>query len=301
MSGVEVFDQILQPKDLRALDDDVSVGGLGHTVLIRKQATPRTVTESIIMSILNSLDDKAPVVEYWWRDEWMSLELHRDVDEKLARRDGTLRTPLHAHVLYIEIGEDVRGPTIILHDSDIQELPNGQFDRITVVPAIAGRLLRFDGRRMHAVPRPAFAYLDPEEGGSNVEIWTRRRPVDSEDPEYTVNRRSVLLFNTWSEAPLDISTDPPAAVATRTTAVSDSELQCNAFSSWKSCVILADKCSGTGDDQRDIRLKIGLLGDAKRRERSARYLELLSPADIKEALSSGDATPVSFGVRENSP
>jgi len=33
---------------------------------------------------------------------------------------------------------------------------------MAIIPAVKGRLLRFDGNLMHAVPRPALGYLDPE-------------------------------------------------------------------------------------------------------------------------------------------
>jgi len=61
------------------------------------------------------------------------------------------------------------------------------------------------GDRLHAVPRPTLAYIDPALGGSNHVLWTRKRKkADGLCPEGTVFRRSVLLFNTWVE--------PPAAV-----------------------------------------------------------------------------------------
>lgn len=59
--------------------------------------------------------------------------------------------------------------------------------------------------------RPSLAYLDPIEGGSNLELWIRRRPIDENDPELSTLKRSVLLFNTWREAPFEVSTDPPSS------------------------------------------------------------------------------------------
>jgi hypothetical protein len=68
-----------------------------------------------------------------------------------------------------------------------------------------GRLLRFAGNRMHAVPRPTLAYLDPALGGSNDVLWTRkRRKADGSCDESTIYRRSVLLFNSWAEPPTNV-------------------------------------------------------------------------------------------------
>jgi hypothetical protein len=192
-------------------------------VFQRRGGSPRTAVEQAIESVLKSLGDVNPLVEYWWREEWMSLELHRDIDEKRGQLqpEVPLIVPKNAHVLYLNCGVGVRGPTIVVHDKEqradaqgklIPEAPEAKqqqpFEKISLVPAVAGRLLRFDGSLLHAVPRPALAYMDEEEGGSNHELWTRRRPRDDSDPELTEYRRSVLLFNTWredNESPLGVS------------------------------------------------------------------------------------------------
>ena len=58
------------------------------------------------------------------------------------------------------------------------------------VPAVEGRLLRFGGDRLHAVPRPHDVYWTFDQSESNIHT-----------PDYL---RSVLLFNLWnhSAAPL---------------------------------------------------------------------------------------------------
>lgn len=57
------------------------------------------------------------------------------------------------------------------------------FEMITV-PAVPGRLLQFQGDKLHGVPRPADVY------------WTHRE--DDEDSfEEDSDQRSVLLFNLW--------------------------------------------------------------------------------------------------------
>jgi len=340
-SRLTVFDDVFDRRALEAVDRVAKEGGLGHVVFDRRASPPRTAVEAAIDAVLRALGDDSAVAEYWWREEWMNLEAHRDLDERRARvcPDEPLRVPSHAHVLYVAVGDDVQGPTVILHDAQPRTvLPDGsicvaapsgqQYDKITTVPAVAGRVLRFDGSLMHAVPRPALvrlptrletltlllllrtiypspslctslfafqAYFDPEEGGSNLELWTRRRPVDGNDPELTVYRRSVLLFNTWNEAPLEISTDPPSGISSVDPA--DLAVKCNAVDTWG-----VHACEEPVGDEgsRLIHMKVGLLGDQRRRERSARYLHLMGPEGIKAAMvADASKVPRTFRVQES--
>ncbi len=54
--------------------------------------------------------------EYWWRDEWMSLDAHRDADEVLARTERKLRYPHFGHVLYLAVGKQVRTAASARHE-----------------------------------------------------------------------------------------------------------------------------------------------------------------------------------------
>ena len=45
----------------------------------------RTVIESVLTSLLQSLGDESRYVEYWWRGESNGMEVHRDVDECATR------------------------------------------------------------------------------------------------------------------------------------------------------------------------------------------------------------------------
>ena len=315
---VKVFDNVLNFEDCKIVDTQAKECGLGHTVYHRKNK-PRTSVEEAIESVLISLQDESPMVEYWWREEWMNHEFHRDIDEKRGQYvpDVPLFVPEHAHVLYLHVGNEVKGPTMILHDTQPRVLSidgsldeisgtaasnQQQFDHISIVPAVVARLLRFDGSLMHAVPRPALAYLDEEEGGSNLELWTRRRPSSDDDPELTVFRRSVLLFNTWrqnNESPMDIPCDPnPRSVDLYQKQVTP--LACNAIDQWtprKECEQAMD-LSKKPTDGRSIHLKLGLLGTKRRRERDARYLHLNAPFAIKSALLSDVGTPVTIAISE---
>ena len=217
----------------------------------------------------------------------------------------------------MHVGNEVQGPTVILHDTqrrvassdgsigDISGSTSSnqqKFDHISIVPSVVGRLLRFDGSLMHAVPRPPLAYLDEEEGGSNLELWTRRRPSTDDDPELTVFRRSVLLFNTWrqnNESPMDISVDPnPRSVDLYEKQVTP--LACNPVDQWipRKEVEQATECSNASAEGRAIHLKLGLLGTKRRRERDARYLNLNAPIAIKSALLGDAGTPVTLAISE---
>lgn len=298
--AVTVHDDVISNATCETMDRQLQLGDLGHTVFFREEP-PRTFTESVIHSLLLSTNDNSPIVEYWWREEWMNLELHRDIDERLALENGPIRFPDHAHVLYLSVGKEALGPTVLLENA-ADDITKQIFGSMTIVPAVAGRFLRFRGDMMHAVPRPSLAYLDPEEGGSNRELWTRRRPVDKNDPELTVLRRSVLLFNTWTDVPpSEISLSPPACVMAAEKDLQEMETKpgtCHPFANWKSMYSVLTRDSPInscdGNDLPQIRLKIGLLGDKRRRERSDRYLNLYAPRSIKDALISDDRLPLSF-------
>lgn len=286
--SANVFDNVVDISVCNTVDNQVKLGGLGHTVFLR-EFPPRTSVESVIHSILSSVNDSSPIVEYWWREEWMNLEMHRDLDEKLALEQGPIRFPSHAHVLYLSVGEEVFGPTIVLHDS--VESTIRSFDKITVVPALTGRLLRFNGDMMHAVPRPPLAYFDPSVGGTNSELWTRRRPIDENDPELSVFRRSVLLFNTWTQnPPHEISLLPPPGTLDAHMKLQEEKLgqidECHPQKEWNEVQSLptVSACDRSIDEKSSVRLKIGLLGDIRRRERTDRYINVYAAAAIKDSF-----------------
>ena len=310
--SIMVEDGVIDQPTCSALDSHLKVGGLGHTVFFR-ELPPKNVVESLINSLLASANDVSPIVEYWWRDEWLNLELHRDLDERLASQNGPVRYPDNAHVLYLSVGKEAIGPTILLRDCRKSE-NKGLFDEISIVPAVAGRLLRFPGNMMHAVPRPPLAYLDPAEGGTNVELWTRRRPTDENDPECTIFRRSVLLFNTWTDAPSTETSETSSTSASTADVIEGSldiqkikeeswrctprEKWVNAFSTSSHDSIVTGSSSSSSssrsslESEPNIRLKIGLLGDVRRRGRTDRYMSVYAPQSIKQALM--QQIPVSF-------
>lgn len=88
-----------------------------------------------------------------------------DVDENLAKSDSKLpfRYPLRGHVLYLQVGTDVRGqPTCVftgVHSGG--DLVRPESFELSVVPAVPGRLLRLKGDLLHVVPRPTDLWLPP--------------------------------------------------------------------------------------------------------------------------------------------
>eukprot|EP00614_Pseudopedinella_elastica_P011682 CAMPEP_0172590154 /NCGR_PEP_ID=MMETSP1068-20121228/8586_1 /TAXON_ID=35684 /ORGANISM="Pseudopedinella elastica, Strain CCMP716" /LENGTH=321 /DNA_ID=CAMNT_0013385855 /DNA_START=27 /DNA_END=992 /DNA_ORIENTATION=+ len=268
-----VFDGVI--KNARAVDDfckikeEETVGSTVPHSLIDRRKPPANIVEAALDSILKELDDSCRFIEWWWRDEWRHLELHRDLDEHLAREDpGNLRCPEHGHVLYLDVGEDCEGgPTVLWKASS--EPTALDISEMTVVPAISGRLLRFSGSALHSVPRPPISYLASKDGGTGGIIHTRTRRVPG-DEESTLRRRSVILFNTWPTSPAGFED----STCDQLEPYSSDEPLCSGREEWE---VAADSKAGM-QDTRGIaepeikaRIKVGLLGDRIRRGTPERH------------------------------
>eukprot|EP01082_Thalassiosira_pseudonana_P010379 g9184.t1 g9184 contig36:65401-66042(-) len=144
---VKVWDGVLSSTDQRkSLHDYASKAGLGHKCFTRPLSNieERNIIERTLDAILTELDDSTSskpkqYVEYWTRQEWRHIEAHSDVDESLAKKydamnideatikdlaskypstyvhnnEGGYRYPIHGHVLYLQVGTDVKGPTCV--------------------------------------------------------------------------------------------------------------------------------------------------------------------------------------------
>ena len=289
--GFKVWNDIVDPLFLAKIDKSAQSAGLSHRVINRatNTYTINNNIESLIHSTLIQLNDTSSYVEYWWRDEWINLDAHADVDELLARQGGELRYPNHGHVLYLQIGSDVQGPTVLLLNN---------YSVLITVPAVSNRLLRFKGDVIHAVPRPPLAYIDSELGGTNHELWTRIRRIDCEvSDETTIYRRSVLLFNTWDTPPLDVpinafSTATSSDITSTDSATAYDSIIAKPLTEWIPVDIPAYSYTNRTKDEPEnrvpgIRLKIGLLGDRRRRGCSSTSIELLTyDADVDKVLDS---------------
>ena len=281
-SHVDVYDNVVCAENLLKAHSVSKIGGLGHTVFDRKSTSPRTSVETLIDTILNNVNDESRYAEYWWRDEWINLDAHADIDENLAKEDTSVpyRYPESGHVLYLQIGPSVEGPTLLLLNN---------YTSLISIPAVNGRLLRFNGTTVHAVPRPALAYIDEEEGGTNHEIFSRIRRIDGEESdETTIYLRSVLLFNTWNgpTPPYKVETTISNKVKSYENIEVSKTCQCNPMTVWLKQPLLPVTNGGLIDENDQIRIKMGLLGDKIRRGRTSRYIELLGHKQVKIALKS---------------
>ena len=268
---VKVFDNVFDPEALNLLRPVAAAAGLGHT-LYDRQAPPRTPLEAAMDSVLEALGDDAAYVEYWSRQEWKHIEAHSDVDEALASSTGQLRFPRHGHVLYLEVGERVKGPTCVWHPHEPAAAPSpaeARFGALTAVPAVAGRCLRFDGELQHAVPRPA-------------DVWLSSFVINepSTPPEAYV--RSVVLFNTWPDPeapPQDVDREPTGVACTGAEGLSLAH--CLEREAWEEVPISQPS---PHEDAR-ARMKLWLLGDEARRLQPSRTVTLDVPSDTLSALS----------------
>lgn len=256
---VQVFDGAFGSAACDALHAAASARGLGHTLFDRSLA-PRSVLEEGFDSFLTAVGDASPLVEYWCRQEWRHIEAHADVDEALASSSGTLRFPESAHVLYARVGSEVQGPTCVWEpDAEADAHGDGRFGSLTTVPAVAGRVLRFRGDLVHAVPRPADVWLAP---------FVINKSGREED-----FCRSVILFNTWGAAPLDVpladAAEPPTPRGAATCALRPGHAP-----AWSTPGGAAER--GAGDT---APMKLWLLGDRNRRGRIDRTLKVDVRAD----------------------
>ena len=314
---VKVYDNVLPKNSCQLLHEAASKIGLEHKVfkLGREKTRGGSVIERALEEILRQLDDgsdtdKEQYVEYWTRQEWRHIEAHSDVDENLAKEHDTqqqqstpsdyFRYPDYGHVLYLQVGTDVRGPTCIFPNvknggellssskSNDQDKNNIVVDLITV-PAVEGRVLRFSGNALHAVPRPTdiwfLSFVKGVPEFSPQEIWGR----------------SVILFNIWSKT-------PPKDVPTTATGSGeeDSGVRVNQKESWnqvfgtkggnddddeeeeeeKQHVCLNDdRDESTAVDDMSDKVKIWLLGNERRRQYPMRTVKMKGNKDvIQQAL-----------------
>ena len=153
---------------------------------------------------------------------------------------------------------------------------SSQDDKIEllIVPAKDGRLLRFPGSALHAVPRPHNLWFLPFVMGSAVY-----------EPEEEWGR-SVILFNVWTKgAPPGVSLNIGEGHKGDDTEAykggSSDEIQCNAKSDWN-----ANQIQDIGQDTDEVKAaKIWLLGNERRRDHQMRTIKLSAPEATQDALA----------------
>eukprot|EP00961_Rhodomonas_salina_P060084 806847-Rhodomonas_salina.1 len=234
---IVVHDDVFSPEACAILDKETSLTGLGHKVFRRESVLQgkSTLLEQALNSYLDTVGDESPVCEYWCRKEWKNIDAHIDADEFLYREKGKLRYPFTGHVLYLDVGSSVAGPTCLWHQT-----ADNVYDSMVAVPAVAGRVLRFGGDLLHAVPRPTLRFLSGSMAG-----------LSSKGPDF---RRSVVLFNTWNEAPANVPESENESGNDGGTSC-----LCNPKSSWR-----ARKCEQAGVQEEETKLTVWLLGDRGR-------------------------------------
>ena len=306
-----VFDNVFSPSASLYLHTAASIGSLGdeqHTVFDRS-LPPRTVLETALHSVLEQLGDDAPHVEYWWRDTWELVDAHADVDEYGFEDYGKLRYPEHGHVLYLAVGPAVEGPTAVWDPVEGSTNSGADaFGALTIVPAREGRLLRFQGDCMHAVPRP-------------VDVWlSSDLPVEDEadagpPPAAHDLTRSVVLFNTWQDEPFEVDTAPATdplevvkefaadfggdAVDEKVAILSTPDALCQPAEQWRRTspqLVAADSAADAAAAER-TRLRVRLMGKTERHAHTEDSIELHAPAGLRDALVESSAV-TSFSSSE---
>lgn len=284
-SVVRVFDNAIPTETRAILHQEASASGLGHKVFSRDDMTTTigttTTLEQTLHQLLLQLSDTSPYVEYWCRQEWRHIEAHADVDENLTKttqREAQFRYPTNGHVLYLQVGSDVRGPTCLFEDvtngGDLAASSTGATKNLLTIPAVEGRLLRFPGDWLHAVPRP-------------TDIWLRSFVQGG--PTFTPEEqwgRSVILFNTWTtEPPLDVPLNSHNGAEE---CPKDNErLLCNPHKDWAKVTIQEQTQHNQQerDSSPDQKVKVWLLGDQKRRNYRMRTVNMMGdPTVIRQAL-----------------
>ena len=211
---IQVFDNVFDKKTCHELLHPLAIDHADRcvsSVTQRESGNIHTPLEVALDHLLTTLGDTCPIIEYWSRQEYMNIDAHCDIDERQLEREGTLRHPSYSHVLYLKI--NTKGPTCIFNQVGGWKNCDDETTTLITVPAVEGRLLRFPGNLLHAVPKPHDRWLMSEEENGAWKLKERLEEYDDECDEDGEVKRSVLLFNTWDdEGPMDVLPDSFASI-----------------------------------------------------------------------------------------
>jgi hypothetical protein len=207
------WDGCVDDSSLEMIRDAGASWSHSFTSVFDRRGKARSLLECAIQSLLHQLDRACTgtpsdfFVEYWWRDteRVRMLEAHRDIDETLCRKVhspislgsdqkiGLHKYPNNGHVFYVDV-ENVVVPTLVFEKEDPTDPsqrgdPPRNLKTFWSVPACSNRLLRFCGDCVHAVSYPPLEFLDVP----------RKKKITVVSG---LERRAVLLFNTWEKPPL---------------------------------------------------------------------------------------------------
>lgn len=273
-------------------------------------------------TLLTSTDRDMMIVEYWSREDYINMDAHSDIDELLLGDEGILRFPDFGHVLYLEIDPKIRGPTVVFsqyggwtatNDNEGKQIEKESLQLLTV-PAVSGRILRFPGSAMHAVPKPPTLWFQSPEKQEEIleaEDCNYRRWDEGED-EDDIPERSVILFNVWlKQGPTGVAEDyyskrtMPDGIELVDDENNDDksfgsteqekdrrraqwdedsgidcyDLWCRPRSDWREAQILDNSGQPTDDN-----IVIPLMGSRVRRLCSSLYVHLFSSSRLRNAL-----------------
>lgn len=238
-SLVEVYDNVLVQDTSRWLHDqceswsnpDMEEEYTFVSVFPLAEPERHTALEQFLNGILTEIypnvTEPTYHVEFWSRSDWLHVPAHQDMDEAWERQTESrpstpLRYPETGHVLYLQMGRKTQGPTLVWNASrggDMIYGPSSYASQMIAVPAVEGRLLRFQGHLLHAVPRPADVF------------WTRAFDQEGSNDSWEY-QRSVLLFNTWRIHDTLVDALPLNATKSKEEAAPISK-SCNPRKDWK--------------------------------------------------------------------
>lgn len=303
-SLVECWDECFDASALTMLDAVGKRRSHSFTSIFDRREVARSPLECAIQSLLHELDQEKNqdrggdtdvtndfFVEYWWRDatKVKCLEVHRDVDEALARKVqtpvslgssdkvGEQRCPSFGHVFYVAV-DNILAPTLVFEEESDRDIlqesgPPRSLKRLWSVPARSNRLLRFRGDCLHAVTYPPLK-------------WLHNVPAQCTFPTSKTSesqRRAVLLFNTWKTPPLY----PPVGEALVGDEVKDlhwknQQPKCRAKSLWTQATTVLSNAESAEKEQMTT-LSVPLLGDFSRR--GCKESSLVSMVDLESAVA----------------
>lgn len=307
--SAEVYDGVLSSTDCEKVSIYVQKQRInGLNVFDRDKITKlehMSSIERLLDDILQQLGDESRWVEYWWGLNWISHDMHRDVDERMCFEQGLIRFPRNGHVLYLDKDEGITGGQTVVLTEGVSIEGEGEVQRdLYIVPPQPGRLLRFNGSLLHAVPRPSLEYF--LNGGLDAEDLCQLpavRPLDGcpclqelkhsaecgidlTCPDYQRSmplKRINLLFNTWPDKPPGSGNEvsPPKGDTPR-------GLECllpvDASESLVPFLPVAGEANGEGMAGADLTMRIKLPGDRRRRDSYERTLALRASLSAPEAF-----------------
>lgn len=304
-ADVSVWDNVVPLKVRNDLHKEASSSGLGHRVFRRGKHTNtiERALDGILEELTGDGTQEEQYVEYWARQEWRHIEAHADVDEHLARSqdaaghlEHAFQYPTRGHVLYLQVGTEVKGPTCLFPNRSsggdlLSPVKSNNMDtgggsaaaaevELVTVPAVPGRLLRFHGNILHAVPRP-------------TDLWLLLfvKGTQEFEPEETWGR-SVILFNTWPASPQDIHTEERQH---RESNMLEGEISrdysmCHSRHTWQPLDVAIPPTEVSKEETKHTEsTKIWLLGNERRRNHMMRTIKLLAPEEIRSALAEESA------------